>query len=66
LFVASPMLRAQHASRSAVVACQRLCLVSQTGRTVPACFVDSASAASSWGATAQAAQVQVHAVINIL
>lgn len=62
------MLRAQQASRLVVVACQRSSLVSQTGRTVPVCFVDSASAASSWGPTVQAAQVQVqvHAVIIIL
>ncbi len=62
------MLRAQLASRLVVVACQRSCFASQTGRTVPVCFVDSASAASSWGPTAQAAQVQVqvHAVIIVL
>ena len=61
------MLRAQHASRL-IVACQRSCLASQTGRIVPVCSVESASAASSWGPTAQAAQVQVqvHAVIIIL
>ncbi len=61
------MLRAQHASRL-VVACQRSCLASHIGRTVPVYSVDAASAASSWGPTAQAAQVQlqVHAVINIL
>ena len=63
------MLRAQHASRL-IVACQRSCLASQTGRIVPVRSVESASAASSWGPTAQAAQVQVqvqvHAVIIVL